>query len=157
MALRILSFFNEDVTWRIAQTPDGYYHRDPSQMPEWLVGIPSGMSKDIVESTFQQFPVEGTSLQPTKLSFKLTYRVGHSNVECFIFSSSEGDTFSVKLSPTTFTALQKAFPSETLPRMRIARIVVQQAIKLGFPSVDLLPGTPLYKAVRSQLSESFSQ
>ena len=157
MALRILSFFNENVTWRIAQTPDGYYHREPSGMPEWLAGLPSGMSLDVVESTFQQFSSTDNSLQPTSLSFKLTYRVGRSNLECFIFSSPEGDPFSVQISPATFETLQEEFPSNTLPRMRIARLVVQQAIELGLPSVELLPGTQLYKTVRLKIAESFPQ
>lgn len=156
MPLRILSFVNEHLTWRIAQTPDGYFHRELSGMPEWLIGLPSEISSDVVEGTFQQFPATDTSLQPTNLSFKLTYREGHSNVECFIFASSEGDQFLVKIPPTTFVALQDAFPSHTLPRMRVARLVVKQAMNLGFPSVELRPGTPLYKTLQSQLSESFS-
>ena len=156
MSLKILSFLNEDITWRIAQTPDGYYHREPAGMPDWLAGLPSGISLEAVESTFEQFPSTDHSLQPTNLSFKLTYRVGHSSVECFIFSSSEGDTFSVKIPPTTFTSLQEAFPAYTLPRMRIARMVVQEAIRLGLPSVDLLAGTPLYKTIQAQLSQSLT-
>ena len=155
MSLRILSFFNENLTWRIANTPDGYYHREPSGMPEWQAGLPSGVSLDIVESTFQQFSSTDQSLQPTNLSFKLTYRIGHSNVECFIFSSSEGDTFSIKIPLETFQALQKSLSSHTIPHMRIARLVVHEAIRFGFPSVELLPGTPLYKTVESELSESF--
>ena len=155
MPLRIISFFNENVTWRIAKTPDGYHHREPSGMPEWLAGLPSGMSLDIVESTFQQFSSTDNSLQPTNLSFKLTYRIGQSNVECFIFSSPEGDTFSVKIPLETFETLQKSLSSHTIPHMRIARLVVHEAIRFGLPSVELLPGTPLYKTVESQLSELF--
>jgi hypothetical protein len=155
MPLRILSFFNDNVTWRIAKTPDGYYHREPSGMPEWQAGVPAGMSLDIIESTFQQFSSTDRSLQPTNLSFKLTYRVGHSNVECYIFSSSEGDTFSVKIPIETFKALEKGLSSDTIPHMRIARLVIQQAIQSGLPSVELLPETPLYKKVQSELSGSF--
>ena len=125
-------------------------------MPEWLTGLPSELSAEVVEDTFQQFPAADTSLQPSNLSFKLTYREGHSNVECFIFASPDGDQFLVKIPPTTFAALQEATPSQTHPRMRIARLVVQQAMDLGFPSVELLPGTPLYKTLQSQLSELFS-
>ena len=136
MPLRILSFFNEGVTWRVAQTPDGYYHRELSSMPEWLPGLPSGVTLDVVESTFLQFSSKDHSPKPSHLSFKLTYRVGQSNVECFIFCSPEGDPFSVKIPPTTFANLQKVLPSEVIPRMRIARLAVQQAITLGLPSVD---------------------
>lgn len=155
MPLKILSFFNENVTWRVAHTPDGYYHRELSGLPEWLVGLPSDMSLDIVNSTFQQFSSTDHSLEPSKLSFKLTYRIGHSNVECFIFSSPEGDPFSVKISPSTFATLQDEFPSNPIPRMRIASLAVQQAIGLGLPSVELLPGTPLYETLRLQVAESF--
>ncbi len=155
MALQILSFFNENVTWRIAKATDGYYHRESSGMPEWLAGLPAGVSLDVVNSTFQQFSTTSDSLEPKNLSFKLTYRVGHSNVECFIFSSPEGDTFPVKIPAETFVMLQEAFPSHSLPRMRIARLTVQQAIHSGLPSVELIPGTPLYSKVQSQLSESF--
>jgi hypothetical protein len=63
----------------------------------------------------------------------------------------------VKIPLATFTTLQEALPSEAIPRMRIARLAVQQAINLGFPSVELLPGTPLYVTVLSQVSESFPQ
>jgi hypothetical protein len=157
MPLKILSFFNEGVTWRVAQTPEGFSHRELSGMPEWLPGLPSEISLDIVESTFQQFSSKEDSLQPCNLTFKLTYRVGHSNVECFIFSSPEGDPFSVKIPLATFTTLQEALPSGAIPRMRIARLAVQHAISLGFPSVELLPGTPLYMTVLSQVSESFPQ
>ncbi len=156
MPLRILSFVNENETWRVAQTPDGYYYRETSGMPDWLPGLPSAIKIDVVVNTFQQFSSTDSSLVPSKLSFKLTYRVGHSNMECFIFSSSEGDLFSVKIPPHTFVALQEDFPSNTIPRMRLARLVVQQAVSSGFPSVELLPETPLYKTVQSQLSESFS-
>ena len=124
-------------------------------MPEWLSGIPSGMNLEVVESTFQQFSSTDNSLQPTNLSFKLTYRVGHSNEECFVFSSSEGDTFLVKIPPETFATLREAFPSRTFPRMRIARLVIQQAIHFGKLNVELLPGTPLYQTIQSQLSQSF--
>ena len=153
MELRILSFFNENVTWRIAQTSEGFYHREPSGMPEWQPGIPSGMDLEVVESTFQQFSSADNTIQPTNLSFKLTYRVGHSNEECFVFSSSEGDTFSVNIPPETFATLQEAFPLQTLPRMRIARLVIQEAVQLGKLNVQLLPGTPLYKTLHSQLSQ----
>ena len=76
-------------------------------------------------------------------------------MECFIFSSSEGDTFSVKIPLETFEALQKNLSSDTIPHMRIARLVVYEAIRFGLPSVELLPGTPLYKTVKSQLTELF--
>lgn len=157
MSLKILSFFHEGVTWRVVKTPEGYSHRNHSGMPEWLPGLPSEIALDIVESTFQQFTSNEDALQPCDLTFKLTYRVGHSNVECFIFSSAEGDPFSVKIPLATFAALQEALPSETIPRMRIARLAVQQAISLGFPSVELLPGTPLYVTVLSQVSGSSPQ
>ena len=111
----------------------------------------------MVKSTFQQFPSTDDSLQPSHLSFKLTYRVGHSNVECFIFASPEGDPFLVKIPPATFAALQEAFPSIAIPRMRIARLAAQQAIHLDLPSVELLTGTPLFETVQSQLSESLPQ
>jgi len=154
MSLRILSFFHEGVTWRVAQTREGYYHRELSGMPEWLEGLPSDITFDVVESTFQQFSSKDYPLNPSTLSFKLTYRVGQSNVECFIFSSPEGDPISVKIPPTTFAALQQAFPSEAIPHMRLARLAVQQAINLGlFPSVELLPDTPLYESVQSQLKK----
>ena len=157
MSLRILSFFNEGVTWRIAQSSDGYYHRNISGMPDWLAGIPSEISLDMVESTFQQFSSQENAIQPSSLSFKLTYRVGQSNVDCFIFCSPEGDQFSVQVPPATFETLQGAFPSDPIPRMRVARLVVQEAIRLGLPDVELLPGTPLYEAVQSQVSKLFSQ
>jgi hypothetical protein len=157
MPLRILSFFNENITWRVAKTPDGYYHRQLSGTPEWLPGLPSGVPLEMVKSTFQQFPSTDDSLQPSHLSFKLTYRVGHSNVECFIFASPEGDPFLVKIPPATFAALQEAFPSIAIPRMRIARLAAQQAIHLDLPSVELLTGTPLFETVQSQLSESLPQ
>src|SRR5690606_32451623 len=111
MALRILSFFIEGTTWRVAQTPTGYCYRNLSNVPEWIPGIPEGIVQDIVDSTFEQFSAEDDSLKPHNVSFKLTYRVGHSNIECFIFSSPDGDLFSVKIPPVTFTALQEAFPS----------------------------------------------
>jgi hypothetical protein len=156
MSLRILSFVHDNVTWRVAQTPKGYYHRAHSGMPEWCAGLPAGISVDVAESTFQQFPSTDNSLQPSNLAFKLTYRVGDSNDEYFIFSSPEGDPFLVKIPPTTFATLQEVFPTHTIPRMRLARLVVQQAIHLGLPSVELFPGTPLYETIQSQLSESFS-
>jgi hypothetical protein len=157
MALRILSFFIEGVTWRVAQTPTGYCHRDLSSMPEWNPGIPSGVAQDIVDSTFRQFASEDESLQPHNMTFKLTYRIGHSNIECFIFASPDGDLFSVKIPPVTFTALQEAFPSQTIPRMRVARIAVQQAIAFGLPGIELLPGSQIYEVVKSQLSGSSLQ
>ena len=87
MALQIISFFNEGVTWRVAQTADGYYHRELSGMPEWRPGLPSDMTHDVVESTFQQFTSTDPSLDASHLTFKLTYKIGDSNLECFIFSS----------------------------------------------------------------------
>ncbi len=147
MPLRILSFFNEGMTWRIAQTREGYYHREVSGLPEWLAGLPSDMTLDIVESTFQNFSPKDSPITPSTLSFKLTYQVGKSNVECFIFSSPEGDPLTVNIPRSTFAALQQAFPSEAIPRMRLARLAVDQAIHLGLPSVELLPDTPLYEAV----------
>ena len=157
MALKILSFFIEGVTWRVAQTPDGYCHRSLSSVPEWIPGIPSGVAQDIVDNTFQQFSSEDDSLQPHNITFKLTYRVGYSNIECFIFSSLDGDLFSVKIPPVTFTALQEALPSRTIPRMRVARTAVQQAIAIGWPGVELLPGSQIYEMVKSQLSGSSLQ
>ena len=157
MALRILSFFIDGVTWRVAQTPTGYCHRDLSSMPEWIPGIPAGVAQDIVESTFRQFASEDGSLEPHNMTFKLTYRVGHSNIECFIFASPEGDLFSVKIPPVTFSALQEALPSQTIPRMRVARAAVQQAIAFGLPGVELLPGSQIYEMVKSQLSGSSLQ
>jgi hypothetical protein len=157
MALKILSFFIEGVTWRVAQIPTGYCHRDLSNVPEWVPGIPDGVDQDIVDSTFRQFSSEDDSLQPHNLTFKLTYRVGHSNIECFIFASPDADLFSVKIPPVTFTALQETFPSQIIPRMRIARLAVQQAIIFGFPGVELLPGSQIYELVKSQLAESFLQ
>ncbi len=76
-------------------------------------------------------------------------------MECFIFSSSEGDTFSVKIPLETFQALQQNLSSDTIPHMRIARLVVHEAIRFGLPSVELLTGTPLYNSVQSQLSALF--
>jgi hypothetical protein len=157
MALRILSFFIEGVTWRVAQTPTGYCHRDLSDMPDWIPGIPSGVAQEIVDSTFRQFSDDDDSLQPQNMTFKLTYRVGHSNIECFIFSSPDGDLFSVKIPPVTFTALQEALPSQAIPRMRVARIAVQQAIAMGLPGIELLPGNQIYETVKSQLSGSSLQ
>lgn len=152
MALRILSFFIEGITWRVAQTPTGYCHRDLSTIPEWISGIPSGVEQDIVDSTFRQFASEDNSLQPHNITFKLTYRVGFSNIECFIFSSPDGDLFSVKIPPATFTALQEALPSQSIPRMRVARIAVEQAIAFGLPGIELLPGSEIYETVKSRLS-----
>jgi hypothetical protein len=157
MPLRILSFFNEGMTWRVAQTREGYYHRELSGMPGWLAGLPSDIALDVVESTFQQFSSKESDLTPSTLSFKLTYQVGKSNVECFIFSSSEGDPLSVNIPQSTFAALHQAFPSQSIPRMRLARIAVEQAINLGLPSVELLPGTPLYESVQLQLSHSINK
>lgn len=157
MSLRILSFFIEGVTWRVAQTSTGYCHRDLSSMPEWIPGIPSGVAQDIVDSTFQQFASEDDSLEPHNMTFKLTYRVGHSNTECFIFASPDGDPFSVKIPPATYTALQEAIPSQTIPRMRVARLAVQQAIAFGLPGIELLPGSQIFEAVKSQLSGSSLQ
>ena len=157
MPLRILSFFNEGMTWRVAQTREGYYHREISGLPEWLAGLPSDVTLDVAESTFQQFSSNKSHLTPSTLSFKLTYHVGKSNVECFIFSSPEGDPLSVNIPQSTFAALQQAFPSEAIPRMRLARLAVQEAIHLGLPSVELLPGTPLYEAVQFQLKKSIPQ
>lgn len=154
MALRILSFFIDGVTWRVAKTPTGYCHRDRSNVPEWLSGIPAGVDAEIVDSTFQQFASEDDSLQPHQLTFKLTYRIGHSNMECFIFASPDGDLFPVKIPPGTFTAFQEAFPSQLIPRMRIARLAVQQAIIYGLPGVELLPESPIYDMIKSQLAES---
>jgi hypothetical protein len=157
MALRILSFFIEGVTWRVAQTPTGYCHRGLSSLPEWIPGIPLGVAQDIVDSTFQQFSSEDGSLQPHNMTFKLTYRVGHSNIECFIFASPEGDLFSVRIPPVTFAALQEDLPALTIPRMRVARMTVQQAIICGLPGIELLPGSPIYEKVKSQLSEAALQ
>lgn len=126
-------------------------------MPEWIAGLPSEVALDVVESTFQQFSSKEFHLIPSRLSFKLTYQVGKTNVECFIFSSPEGDPLSVNIPQSTFAALQQAFPSEAIPRMRLARLAVQQAISLGLPSVELLPDTPLYESVQSQLKNSISQ
>ena len=154
MPLRILSFFNEGLTWRVAQTREGYYHRELSGMPEWIAGLPSEVALDMVESTFQQFSSKESDLIPSTLSFKLTYRVGKSNDECFIFSSPEGDPLSVNIPQSTFAALKQAFPSKAMPRILLARLAVQQAINLGLPSVELLPDTPLYESVQLQLSHS---
>lgn len=154
MALQILSFFIEGVTWRVAKTSTGYCHRGLSTMPEWIPGIPSGVSQDIVENTFQQFPSDDDSLQPHNITFKLTYRVGSSNIECFIFSSPDGDLFAVKIPPVTFIALQEALPSQTIPRMRVARLAVQQAIASGTPGIELLPGSKIFESVKTQLSGS---
>jgi hypothetical protein len=154
MPLKILSFFNEGVTWRVAQTPEGYCHRELSGMPDWLPGLPSDITHEIVESTFRQFSSKEYPLDSSTLSFKLTYLIGQSNVECFIFSSPEGDPLLVKIPPTTFATLQQALsPSEAIPRMRLARLVVQQAIHLGLPSVELLPDTLLYESVQFQLKK----
>ena len=155
MALQIISFFNEGVTWRVAQTADGYYHRELSGMSEWQPGLPADITRDVVESTFQQFTSTDHSLDPSHLTFKLTYKIGNSNLECFIFSSPDGDPFLVKIPPKTFGSLQEAFPSEVIPRMRVARLVVEQAIQLGLPTLELLPATPLYETIQSQIAESF--
>ncbi len=142
------------MTWRVAQTTEGYYHRETSGMPEWIAGLPSDITLDVVESTFQQFSSKESHLTPSTLSFKLTYRVGKSNDECFIFSSPEGDPLSVSIPQSTFAALKEAFPSIAIPRIRLARFAVQQAINVGLPSVELLPDTPLYESVQSQLKNS---
>ncbi len=155
MALQILSFFNENITWRVAQTAEGYYHRKLEGPPEWHTGLPPEISLDMVNKTFQQFPSTDHSLEPSQLSFKMTYRIGHSNVECFVFSSPEGDPFSVKISPSTFATLQDEFPSNPIPRMRVARLTVQLAIDAGLPSLELLPETPVYETLRVKLADSF--
>jgi len=155
MALQILSFFNENVTWRVAQTADGYYHRKLEGPPDWHTGLPAEISLDMVKRTFYQFPSTDHSLEPSQLSFKMTYRIGHSNMECFVFSSPEGDPFSVRISPSTFATLQDEFPSNPIPRMRVARLAVQLAIGEGLPSLELLPETPLYEALRSKVTDSF--
>ena len=157
MALRILSFFIEGVSWRVAQTPDGYFHRALSSLPDWVEGIPSGTTLETVENTFQQFSSQDHSTKAQNINFKMAYRDEHSDIECFIFSSPEGDLFSVKIPPTTFFTLQKSFPSETIPKMRVARFAVQKAITSGFPTTTLVPNTPLYDTVQSDLSQSFSQ
>lgn len=151
MSLKILSFFIEGVTWRVAQTSEGFFHWGPAEVPEWKAGIPEGIDKKIVESTFRQFSSDDDSLQPHGLVFKMTYRIGRSNTECFIFSSPEGDLFSVKIPPATFAALQETFPSQTLPRMRIARIAVEQALSAGLPELELVPAGSIYEAVQSKL------
>ncbi len=155
MGLKIISFFNEGVTWRVAQAADGYYHRELSGMPEWRPGLPSNITQDVVENTFKQLSTTDDSLHPGHLAFKLTYQVGHSNLECFIFSSPEGDPFLVKIPAKTFVSLQEAFPSEVIPRMRVARLVVDQAIQLGLPTLELLPDSPLYDTIHSQMALSF--
>ena len=155
MALQILSFFNENVTWQLAQTPDGYFHRELAGPPDWHAGLPSEISLEMVKKTFQQFPSTDHSLEPSQLSFKMTYRIGHSNMECFVFSSPEGDPFSVKISPSTFATLQDEFPSNPIPRMRVARLAVQLAIVEGLPSLELLPGTPVYETLRLKVADSF--
>lgn len=157
MSLRILSFFIEGVTWRVAQTADGFFHWGPTEVPEWKAGIPAGVTQEIVESTFRQFSSEDASLKPHHLVFKMTYRIGRSNTECFIFTSPEGDLFSVKIPPATFTALQEAFPTQTVPRMRVARITVEQALSSDLPEVELLPGGPLFENVKSKLSLGLRQ
>ncbi|MDR4494168.1 MAG: hypothetical protein AB7P17_07480 [Nitrospirales bacterium] len=151
MSLKILSFFIEGVTWRIAQTREGFFHWGPAEVPEWKAGIPTGIAKEIVESTFRQFSSDDDSLEPHRLTFKMTYRIGRSNTECFIFSSPEGDLFSVKIPPATFSALQEAFPSQALPRMRIARIAVEQALASDLPELELLPSGSIYESVTSKL------
>ena len=120
-------------------------------MPEWKAGIPAGIDKEIVESTFRQFSSDDDSLQPHGLTFKMTYRIGRSNTECFVFSSPEGDLFSVNIPPATFAALQETFPSQSLPRMRIARIAVEQALSAGLPELELLPAGTIYESVQTKL------
>ncbi|MGD9852643.1 MAG: hypothetical protein AB7T38_15405 [Nitrospirales bacterium] len=151
MSLKILSFFIEGITWRVAQTSEGFFHWGPAEVPEWKAGIPAGIAKEIVESTFRQFSSDDDSLQPHNLTFKMTYRIGRSNAECFIFSSPEGDLFSVKIPPATFVALQEAFPSHSLPRMRVARIAVEQALSSGLPELELMPVGSIYESVKSKL------
>lgn len=157
MSFRILSFFIEGVNWRVAQTPGGYFHRGTEGMPEWKSGIPAGIASEVVESTFGQFTDGPPSLEPRNINFKLTFRIGHSDTDCFIFSSPEGDLFSVKIPQATFTALQEAFPTQSLPRMRIARMAVQQALAEGFPEIELLAGGTVYDAVKSQITSSLPQ
>ena len=151
MSLKILSFFIEGVTWRIARTSEGFFYWGPREVPEWKAGIPEGITKEIVESTFRQFSSDDDSLQPHCLNFKMTYRIGRSNTECFVFSSPEGDLFSIKIPPATFVALQEAFPSQSLPRMRVARIAVEQALSSGLPEMELIPSGSLYESVKSKL------
>ena len=157
MSLRILSFFIEGVNWRVAQTADGFFHWGQAEVPEWKAGIPAGVTEEIVESTFQQFSSDDDSLKPQQLTFKMTYRIGRSNTECYIFASPDGDLFSVKIPPATFVALQEAFPSQTLPRMRVARFAVEQALSSDRPEVELLPGNPLFEGVKSKLSLGLRQ
>ena len=135
MSLRILSFFIEGVTWRVAQTSEGFFHWGPAEVPEWKAGIPAGIDKEIVESTFRQFSSDDDSLQP----------------QCFVFSSPEGDLFSVSIPPATFAALQETFSSQSLPRMRIARIAVEQALSAGLPELELLPAGSIYESVQTKL------
>jgi len=151
MSLRILSFFIEGVTWRVAQTAEGFYHWGRTEVPEWKAGIPAGVTRETVENTFRQFPSNDDSLKPHHLTFKMTYRIGRSNTECFIFSSPEGDLFSVKIPQATFTALQEGFPTQALPPMRVARITVEQALSAEMPEVELLPSGPLFEVVKSKL------
>ncbi|HQU27631.1 MAG: hypothetical protein KC563_04530 [Nitrospira sp.] len=157
MSLRILSFFIEGVTWRVAQTADGFFHWGQTEVPEWKAGIPSGVTQEIVESTFRQFSTDDDTLKPNQITFKVTYRIGRSNTECFIFTSPEGDLFSVKIPPTTFTALQEAFPTHTIPKMRVARIAVEQALSSDLPEVELLPGSPLFEGVKTKLSHGLGK
>lgn len=157
MNLRILSFFIEGTTWRVAQTSGGYFHRRQGDVPEWKAGIPSGISPEIVKSTFGQFSSNDVSLCPQTIKFKLTYRIGHSQTDCYIFSSSEGDLFSVKIPAATFMALQELFPTQTLPRMRVASLTVQRALAEGFPESELLPGSSLYEAVKAKIASAIPQ
>ena len=151
MALRILSFYVEGVTWRVAETLNGYSHRQPSGMPEWQSGIPEGISEDVVATTFNQFSPDDPSLSPTRITFKLTYRVGLSEIDCYLFSSSEGDLFSIKIPPATFHALHKAFPYQSFPQLRVARLAVEQAIHHGVPECELAPESIIFEQVRNQL------
>jgi hypothetical protein len=126
-------------------------------MPEWKSGIPSGIDPEVVESTFGQFTDGHTSLEPRTINFKLTFRIGHSDTDCFVFSSPEGDLFSVKIPQATFSALQEAFPTQSVPRMRIARMAVLRALVEGFPEIELLVGGTVYNAVKAQIASSLPQ
>ncbi len=120
-------------------------------MPEWFPGIPDGISEEVISNTFDQFPEDDPTLLPAQVRFKLTYRVGLSEIDCYLFSSSEGDVFSVKIPPSTFNALQKAFPYQTFPRLRIARLAVEEAIAHGVPECELVPDSTIFEHVRNHL------
>ncbi len=151
MALRILSFYIEGTTWRVAETPTGFQHRQLSDSPEWLPGIPDGITHDVIANTFSQFSPEEPNLYPADVTFKLTYRIGLSETDCYLFSSSEGDLFSIKIPPDTFRVLQKALPFENLPRLRVARLAVENALALGMPECELTPDNSVFEHVRNQL------